>query len=122
MSTEPKRWYAEMLGLQPTLEMPGGLIYPAGGQPLGFALYLSPNAGTNRATYAVWMVDDLDAVMAGLRERGVHFEGYDTPEVTTVAGVATSDEGGRTAWFTDSEGNILSITQLPAGLTSTGSG
>ncbi len=112
-----KQWYADKLGLHPTLEVPGaGLIFPAGGQPLGFSVYLSPNAGTNRATCAVWLVDDLDVVMAALRERGVRFEDYATPEVTTVDGVATSDQGARTAWFIDSEENILSITQLPASM------
>ncbi len=62
------------------------------------------------------MVDDLDVVMAALRERGVRFEDYATREVTTVDGVATSGQGARTAWFIDSEENILSITQLPASM------
>lgn len=96
-----KTWYAEKLGLTPTLEVPGGLIYPAGGQPMGFLIYLSPNAGTNRATYAAWIVDDLDQVMGSLRERGVEFADYDTPEVVTVGGIGTNDQGGRTAWFID---------------------
>jgi predicted enzyme related to lactoylglutathione lyase len=79
---------------------------------MGFAVYLSPNAGTNRATYAAWVVDNLDAVMAALRGRGLTFEEYDTPEVKTVDTVATSPEGSRTAWFVDSEGNILSLIEV----------
>ncbi len=111
-----ERWYTEKLGLTPTFRTTTGLAYPAGGQPLGFAIYLSPNAGTNRATYAAWVVDDIDAVMARLRERGVVFEDYDIPGVLkTRDGIGTSREGNRTAWFTDSEGNILSLVQLAAG-------
>ncbi len=40
---------------------------------MGFGVYLSPNAGTNRATSAAWMVDDLDKVMSDLRGRGLRF-------------------------------------------------
>ena len=109
-----KEWYAEKLGLQPTVEWPGGLIYPAGGDPMGFGIYLSPNAGTNRATSAAWIVDDLDQVMSSLRERGLRFEDYDMPELLTVDGIGTSDDGSRSAWFVDSEGNTLMILQLAA--------
>ncbi len=51
-----KQWYADKLGLHPTLEEPGaGLIFPAGGQSLGFSVYLSPNAGpTARPTPYGW--------------------------------------------------------------------
>ena len=107
-----KAWYAEKLGMQPTFEWPGGLMYPAGGNPMGFGVYLSPNAGTNRATSAAWAVDDLDRVMSGLRERGLQFEDYDTAELLTVDGIGTSDDGSRSAWFIDSEGNTLMIMQL----------
>ncbi len=41
--------------------------------------------------------------------------------MTTEHGIATSDQGSRTAWFTDSEGNILSLSELPASMGS-GSG
>ncbi len=48
--------------------------------------------------------------MQDLRSRGVVFEEYDFPGLKTVNGVAVmGDEKG--AWFKDSEGNILSISQ-----------
>ena len=39
------------------------------------------------------------------------FEEYDFPGLRTVNGIAEMD-GERAAWFVDSEGNILSISQL----------
>jgi hypothetical protein len=40
----------------------------------------------------------------------VTFEDYDFPGLKTENGVATYD-GGRGAWFKDSEGNILAVGQ-----------
>jgi hypothetical protein len=48
--------------------------------------------------------------MADLRKRGVVFEEYDAPGFKTVNGVATGD-GAKTAWFKDTEGNILAVSQ-----------
>ena len=107
-----RQWYDEVLGLTPTVEVEETVIYPAGGRPMGFSVYRSPNAGTNRATYAAWMVDDLDAVMSTLRDRGVEFHEYATREVVTHHGVATDDAGNRSAWFSDPDGNVLSLVQF----------
>ncbi len=52
--------------------------------------------------------------MSSLRERGLQFEDYDMPELLTVDGIGTSDDGSRSAWFVDSEGNTLMIMQLAA--------
>ena len=48
--------------------------------------------------------------MAALREKGVVFLDYDFPGLKTVDGVAEL-EGERSAWFEDSEGNILALMQ-----------
>jgi hypothetical protein len=49
--------------------------------------------------------------MADLRGRGVTFEEYDLPGLKSTDGVA---EFGRLrgAWFKDSEGNILGVTEM----------
>ena len=73
-------------------------------------VYKSSAAGQGRATEAGFVVDDLDAAMAGMRERGVVFEEYDLPGLTTENGVA--DLGRvRAAWFKDPDGNILAVEQ-----------
>ena len=62
-------------------------------------------------TVATFVVDDLPATMAELRSRGVSFEEYDLPGLKTVNGVA-SLPGEESAWFTDTEGNIISLGHM----------
>ena len=56
-------------------------------------------------------VDDIDSVVADLKGHGVAFEEYDMPGVKTENGVAWMGDIG-SAWFTDTEGNIISINQM----------
>jgi hypothetical protein len=81
-------------------------------------VYESVAAGQSRGTVAAFRVEDLDAVVAGLRERGVVFEEYDLPGMVTVDGIADIDgnypskgTGERAAWFHDSEGNLFGLGQ-----------
>ena len=73
-------------------------------------LYPTPNAGTSQASQAFWEVKDVEAEVAELKARGVKFEEYDLPGVTMKDGIATGG-GAKTAWFKDTEGNILAISQ-----------
>jgi hypothetical protein len=73
-------------------------------------MYPSPGAGTNKASTAFWSVDDVENEVAELKSRGVVFEEYDAPGIKTVNGIATGG-GAKTAWFKDSEGNILAVSQ-----------
>lgn len=65
------------------------------------------------ATYTVlnFPVEDVEATVDGLAERGVEFERYDQfPQ--DERGIVT--EGGpRIAWFRDPAGNILSVMEQP---------
>ena len=71
-----RAFYAETLGLEPSEERPGGLLYtPAGGGE--FALFTSAGAPSGTHTQMGFEVDDIEALAAHLRERGV------TLEVTT---------------------------------------
>ena len=106
-----RRWYSEKLGLEPSQEGPEGLRYDAG-KGTGFLLYQSQFAGTNQATAMGWEVVDFDAEVAELRNRGVTFEEYDLEDYKTVDGVVTMPDGSRGCWFKDSEGNILSVSNM----------
>jgi predicted enzyme related to lactoylglutathione lyase len=102
-------FYEDTLGLhRADIQTPDGIIYQTNGTR--FMVYRSgaPRGGT---TAAAFLVDDLDAEMRDLRARGVEFEDYDMPGLKTDHGVAEFD-GGRGAWFKDSEGNIISLTQM----------
>lgn len=104
-----RRWYAEKLGLNPTREVQGELLYELGNGS-SFLLYQTSYAGTAQNTVAEWDVDDIEAAVAELRQHGVVFEEYDFPGFETVDGIATLDYT-RGAWFKDSEGNIIALNQ-----------
>lgn len=104
-----RQWYADKLDLRPADGNEGALRFETG-KGTGFLLYSSSFAGTNQATAMGWMVDDLPAEMTDLRSRGVVFEEYDMPGLKTENGMVTMPDGsGRSAWFKDSEGNILAL-------------
>jgi predicted enzyme related to lactoylglutathione lyase len=112
-----KAFYADKLGLTASEERPGGLRYQCGSG--AFSLFQSTGAPSGTHTQLAWEVDDIESTVAELRARGVVFEEYDLPGLTTVNGIAEvagnyPSRGGigeRAAWFRDSEGNILGIGQ-----------
>jgi catechol 2,3-dioxygenase-like lactoylglutathione lyase family enzyme/uncharacterized pyridoxamine 5'-phosphate oxidase family protein len=112
-----RSFYAEKLGLEPIEEQSGGLRYRCGsGQ---FSLFESSGAASGDHTQMAWEVDDIEAVVAELRSRGVAFEEVNVPAIRTVDGIADVEGnypsaggiGERAAWFRDSEGNLLGIGQ-----------
>jgi catechol 2,3-dioxygenase-like lactoylglutathione lyase family enzyme len=105
-----RAFYEQALELPVVEEDPGGVTFGCG-QGTAVFVYPSEFAGTNKATAAAFRVDDLDAVMSRLRERGVVFEDYDLPELKTVDGVASFGDF-KGAFFTDSEGNIIGLAQM----------
>ena len=76
----------------------------------GLLAYESVAAGQSRGTLAGFRVDDIDAAVTALRERGVTFEEYDTPDLKTENGIASVGDV-RAAWFKDPDGNILAVEQ-----------
>jgi catechol 2,3-dioxygenase-like lactoylglutathione lyase family enzyme len=112
-----RRFYSEKLGLEPADERPGGLLYRCGGGE--FALYQSGGTSPGTFTQMGWEVDDIEATVAALKERGVVFEEVDLPGLRTVDGIADIEgnypsknaRGERGAWFRDSEGNLIGVGQ-----------
>lgn len=118
-----RAWYKDKLGLDPVPEAGAPpdldaeeLLYDTG--TAKFGVYRSPHAGRNLATAARLVTDDFDAVHAKLRANGVVFEVYPIEgnfheESDTQPywenGALVSPDGEKTAWFKDSEGNILAI-------------
>ena len=70
--------------------------------------YESVGAGKSRHTVAGFRVDDIEAVVTGLRDRGVSFEEYDLPDLKTENGIAAVGDV-RAAWCKDPDGNIIAI-------------
>jgi predicted enzyme related to lactoylglutathione lyase len=103
-----RKFYEEIVGLKPREEYSGGVIYECGGAEV--FLYPTPNAGTSKASQAYWQVKDVEAEVKELKAQGVKFEEYDFPGVTMKNSIATAG-GAKTAWFKDTEGNILAVSQ-----------
>jgi catechol 2,3-dioxygenase-like lactoylglutathione lyase family enzyme len=104
-----RKFYEEKVGLKPKEEYAGSVIYECGNGSWVF-MYPSPGAGTSKASTAFWAVDDVASEVAELKSRGVVFEEYNTSAIKTENSIASAG-GAKTAWFKDSEGNILAISQ-----------
>src|SRR3954462_9682220 len=102
-----RKFYEQKLGFAPKRELAGGVYYEFADGTACF-MYPTPNAGTSQASQAFWAVEDVEREVADLRGKGVVFEEYDEPNMKTEHGILKSD-GGKAAWFKDTEGNILAL-------------
>jgi catechol 2,3-dioxygenase-like lactoylglutathione lyase family enzyme len=103
-----KEFYGNVLGLKLTDENPAGLFF--GGGESRLLVYESPQyAGTNKATYAGWTVDDVPAAVEELKGKGVTFQTFDIPDGTWDGDVASWEGKMQSAWFTDPDGNIFAL-------------
>ena len=71
-------------------------------------VYQSQYAGTNKATAATWVVDDVEGLVTDLKAKGIAFEHYDMPGITRKGDVHIAGKL-KNAWFKDPDGNILAI-------------
>jgi predicted enzyme related to lactoylglutathione lyase len=79
----------------------------------GTMLRLTAVAEVAHPGYTVlgWRVSDISGTVTGLESLGVVFLRYDGIE-QDAQGVWTAPSGDRIAWFTDPDGNVLSLTQF----------
>jgi predicted enzyme related to lactoylglutathione lyase len=112
--TRAKAFYADKLGLTPTEERPGGLLYQVA-DGTGFLLFESSGKASGSHTQMAFDVEDVHAEVKELKARGLKFEEYDSPGLKTVDSVA--DIGPtKVAWFKDSEGNLMGVgLRVPVG-------
>ena len=102
------KFYGGKLGLKalPSNEA-SVLTYESGKSKI--LVYESQFAGTNKATAATFVVgNDLEGIVKDLKAKGVTFEKYDFPGMTREGDVHVMGKM-RVAWFTDPDGNILSM-------------
>ncbi|HEV8419835.1 MAG TPA: VOC family protein [Actinomycetota bacterium] len=101
-----KKFYGEILGFEVMDDRSDGVTYKTG--QTWFLVYPSQFAGTNKATYMSFEVDNVDTAAKELKDRGIVFEEYDMPGLKTVDGIAEI-QGVKGAWFKDPDGNILAV-------------
>jgi len=124
-----RAWYKEKLGLDPVTV--GGDPFDSVAEPSDhellyntgtatFGIYETPHAGKNLATAARLVTKDFDVAHAELLANGVVFEEYTIEDGISeesgtpyfLDGVLISPDGEKTAWFKDSEGNILALGSI----------
>jgi catechol 2,3-dioxygenase-like lactoylglutathione lyase family enzyme len=104
-----REFYEGALGLSLVDESPYALEFESGGA----MLRVTVAEQVHPAPYAVlgWGVADLAATVHELVDRGVElasFEGIEQDEL----GIWTAPGGARVAWFSDPDGNLLSVTEF----------
>jgi catechol 2,3-dioxygenase-like lactoylglutathione lyase family enzyme len=102
-----RAFYGETLGLRTSGEH--GLLWlhhPDGRRTL---VYEQPTATPASFTILNFEVDDIDAAVAGLAERGVELERYEGLE-QDERGIFRG-EGPFIGWFRDPSGNVLAVLQ-----------
>lgn len=104
-----KDFYQQTLGIQVT-QTPEGLELKTPGAPV--FIYPKPNHEPATFTVLNFPVDDIDAAVLSLKQRGVKFEQYELPDIQTDKdGIARGPHGPQIAWFKDPAGNILSVLE-----------
>ncbi len=106
--TVARKFYEGTLGLEVARATGSeALTFKTGRSEL--IVYRSQYAGTNKATAVNWRVgDELEAIVAALRAKGVAFEHYDLPGLTEKGDVHAFGEF-KSAWFKDPDGNIIAL-------------
>jgi catechol 2,3-dioxygenase-like lactoylglutathione lyase family enzyme len=112
-TTQPdtaQHFYGDTLGLKLTSRDAYALMFDAGGTMLRVAIVdaFQPQP----FTVLGWTVPDIRSAVTDLTAKGVKFTRYEWMEQDEL-GVWHAPGGARVAWFTDPDGNTLSITQLP---------
>ena len=104
-----KKFYEEKLGLTPAdMHAPGTAFYKAGG---GTMLGLYEREATKADhTVACFEATNIEGTIADMKSKGVVFEEYNDPGFTTVNSMVVVD-GNKCAWFKDTEGNILGLSE-----------
>ena len=84
-------------------------LHLAGDRPT--LVYPKPNHEPASFTILNFPVEDIEATVSGLAERGVGFERYEGTEMETDEKGIFRGGGPLIAWFKDPAGNVLSVLE-----------
>lgn len=105
-----RNFYTNVLELEVT-DNAMGLIELSTQGNNNILIYAKPTHEPATFTVLNFAVDDIDAAVDTLIEKGIVFEQYDGQLQTDEKGICRSPVGPFIAWFKDPAGNILSILQ-----------
>ena len=104
-----RAFYEQVLGLRVAEHNDFACVLDANGTMLRITAV--PEVCRARYTVLGWRVTDIAVAVRDLAARGVVFLRYDGMD-QDADGVWTAPGGDKVAWFTDTDGNILSLTQF----------
>jgi catechol 2,3-dioxygenase-like lactoylglutathione lyase family enzyme len=104
-----KEFYGETLGLDVSEENGMLTLQIAGDRPT--LVYPKPNHEPASFTILNVPVEDIEAAVDGLAERGVSFERYEGTEMETDEKGIFRGGGPLIAWFKDPAGNVLAVLE-----------
>ena len=102
-----RKFYSDTLGLEARDAMGGEVLEVKSGDTV-INVYRSEHAGTNKATALTFEVDDIEAEVRELKDKGIFFEQYDVAGLEKRGDLYVA-QGMKTTWFKDPDGNILSL-------------
>ena len=104
-----RQFYSEVLGMEVSEDAYTLNLHIGNDQKV--MLYAKPNHSAATFTVLNFPVDDIDRAVESLSQKGIVFEIYHEPGLTTDEKGVFRGEGPLIAWFKDPSGNILSIIQ-----------
>jgi len=109
-----RNFYEQKIGLKPGEEQPdGGAMYQTG--ETGFLIFPSMGKASGDHTQMAFEVEDVPSAVTELKSKGIMLEEYDYPEFKSQDGLVDMPDGTKGAWFKDTEGNLIALTQrVPA--------
>jgi catechol 2,3-dioxygenase-like lactoylglutathione lyase family enzyme len=104
-----REFYADILGLTLVEQSPFACVFSVSGT----TLRVTRADAVEPRPYTVlgWIVADIEREIQALADRDVVFHRYDGMGQSET-GVWTTPGGDRVAWFSDTDGNVLSLTQF----------
>ena len=102
-------FYRDALGLALVEDSLFALAFDAGGTML--RIQKVERFTPHPFTALGWQVPDIGEAVAGLSANGVTFQRFSGMD-QDASGVWTSPSGAKIAWFSDPDGNVLSLTEF----------
>ena len=107
-SAKARSFYEGKLGFQFVSLDQYALVMRAGENML--RIVKVPDFTPLRSTVLGWEVENIEAMVAWLQERGVTCEKYPWVQ-DQERGIWTTPNGDKVAWFKDPDGNVLSVSE-----------
>lgn len=103
-----RQFYEDVLGLRFVADEPHAIVFETPNAQLRIAKV--PAVDPAEYTVIGWDVPDVEAAVTDLEDAGVAVERYDGLDQDD-RGIATFPDGTRVAWFSDPDGNTLSVAE-----------